>query len=121
MNIREQYNIGANKMPNASKALFQETVDQTLSLSHNNKMTMAGLSQGCKRLAQMGNSQIYHGTTDLTMKLAPTPATNSPTTTTGPRPHGKHKPTWKLGHPQEPSHSTLAVATPPANGQLKSA
>ena len=36
-NIWEQYNIGTNKMPNASKVLFQETVNQTLSLLHNDK------------------------------------------------------------------------------------
>jgi len=36
-NIREQYNIGTNGIPSTSKALFQETVDWTVTLSHNDK------------------------------------------------------------------------------------
>jgi len=36
-NIQEQYNLGSNRIPRASKALFGNTIEQTLQLPHNDK------------------------------------------------------------------------------------
>jgi len=72
--IREQYNIGTNKITRTTHTLFQALVEQTLNLSHNDKQQWLA-SVKAARPTQMG--PFHSSTMSITTQLATPTATRN--------------------------------------------